>query len=497
MLFGLCCAVVVLALLTGGATSSGFYGDVAVQFLSIPLLMTALWPGFGSDGDLKRKARIALAVCSICALVVFIQVCPLPFDVWAGRNALLPGGDETRFGAYHPGWSPLSITPQATWAAAVSLLVPLSVFASVMQLDLTRRMQLCWLLLGFGAISLVLGFLQVAQGPDSPLRLYAESSDAVGFFGNRNLFAAFLNVTLILSALWLMRTMDAFWDARALNSSSIVGFAAATALLAVIVAGQMLARSRAGAVLTIAALAALALLFLLHGRSQNRPERLHRKTRARRLPLAVPVFAAVFALQAGLGRIIERFETDVADNLRIPLNVTTFETAFKALPFGTGLGSFVPVYATVEKSQDAISEFANRAHDDLAEFLLETGLVGAGLVVFFLIWLARRSHAVWRHPKSDEDPQQSLLLRASTLVLILLLAHSLVDYPLRTTALSAVFALFCGFLAAPAYAPFRDEPKPRQRRVVAETLKAGPQTVDEPSADIKWPLSWQVNGKPT
>ncbi len=175
MLFGLCCAVVLLALVTGGGTSSGFYGDVAVQFLSIPLLITALWPAFGVEGDQKKKARVALAVCSICALVVFMQVCPLPFDVWAGRNALLPGGDETRFGAYHPGWSPLSITPQATWAAAVSLLVPLSVFASVMQLDLTRRMQLCWLLLGIGALSLALGFLQVAQGPDSPLRFYDET----------------------------------------------------------------------------------------------------------------------------------------------------------------------------------------------------------------------------------------------------------------------------------------------------------------------------------
>ena len=39
------------------------------------------------------------------------------------------------------------------------------------------------------------------------------------------------------------RTMDAFWDARALKSSSRVGFAAAAALLVAIVAGQMLARS--------------------------------------------------------------------------------------------------------------------------------------------------------------------------------------------------------------------------------------------------------------
>ena len=211
MFFGLCCAVVVLALVAGGGTHSGFYGDVAVQFLSIPLLLTALWPAFTGDGDHKKRARVALAICSICALVVFVQICPLPFDVWAGRKVLLPGGDETRFGPYYQGWSTISITPQATWAAAVSLLVPLSVFASVIQFGLRQRMHLSWLLLGIGAISLMLGFLQVAQGPDSYLRFYEDSStEAIGFFANRNHFAAFLNVTLILSALWLMRTMDAF-----------------------------------------------------------------------------------------------------------------------------------------------------------------------------------------------------------------------------------------------------------------------------------------------
>lgn len=497
MLFGLCCAVVVLALVTGGGTNSGFYGDVAVQFLSIPLLLTALWPAFDDGGDHKKKARVALAVCSICAFVVLMQVCPLPFDVWAGRMALLPGGDETRFGAYHPGWSTISITPQATWAAAVSLLVPLSLFASAMQLDLRQRMHLCWLLLGIGAISLALGFLQVTQGLDSALRFYEGSNDAVGFFGNRNHFAAFLNVTLILSALWLMRTMDAFWDRRALNTSSVVWFAAAAALVVAIVAGQALARSRAGAILAIAALPALSLLFLTRAQSPNRPGRDQRKTGVRRLYLAVSAFAAIFALQVGLGHIIEQFENDVADDLRIPLNVTTFETALKALPFGTGLGSFVPVYSTVEKSQTAVAAFANRAHDDLAEFLLETGLIGAGLVVFFLVWLVRQFDAVRRQPKADEDPLQLLLLRASTLILTLLLAHSLVDYPLRTTALSAVFAIFCGFLAGPAYAPFRGEPRPRQRRAAAEPPKAVPQTADELSPGIQWPMSWQNNEKQT
>ena len=64
-------------------------------------------------------------------------------------------------------------------------------------------MSLCWLILGLGAVSLLLGFLQMTQGPASDLRFYevTNPSEAVGFFANRNHFAALLNVTLIVSAL--------------------------------------------------------------------------------------------------------------------------------------------------------------------------------------------------------------------------------------------------------------------------------------------------------
>ena len=112
-----------------------------------------------------------------------------------------------------------------------------------------------------------------------------------------------------------------------------------------------------------------------------------------------------------------------------------------------------------KSSQDVAAAFANRAHNDFAELFLETGLIGICVITFFSIWLVRRSYAVWSRHKTDEDPGQSLLLRASTLIVVLLLAHSLVDYPLRTTALSAVFAVFCGFLAAPVPAPYHDAPK--------------------------------------
>lgn len=48
--------------------------------------------------------------------------------------------------------------------------------------------------IGIGPASVLLGFLQVAQGPSSPLRLFefTNLTEAVGFFANRNHFSALL-----------------------------------------------------------------------------------------------------------------------------------------------------------------------------------------------------------------------------------------------------------------------------------------------------------------
>ena len=60
-----------------------------------------------------------------------------------------------------------------------------------------------------------------------------------------------------------MRTMDAFWDRRALKYIHYrCGLQRPAPFSWPIVAGQMLVRSRAGAILAIAALAALSLTML-------------------------------------------------------------------------------------------------------------------------------------------------------------------------------------------------------------------------------------------
>ncbi|MGO8781354.1 MAG: O-antigen ligase family protein [Rhodomicrobium sp.] len=478
MLFYLCGVVLASAVIAGGGTHNGFLGDVAIQLLAIPLLCMALWPAFSAANPHRKRAQLALALCGIAAFTAAIELLPLPFAYWSG-SAALPAADAA-------GTRTISLTPAASWAAALSLIVPLSIFGSAIQLRFRQRLSLAFLLAGLGAASLALGFLQVAQGQASGLRFYAitNPTEAVGFFANRNHFAALLNVTLVLAAVWLWIAADASLKSRTAASRSILWFAAATAFLVADVAGLAMARSRAGMLFAMLALAGIVAMAL---KQRHLAQEGRRRLHAGRVSFAAALFAVLFAIQFGLGSMLSRFEGDPLEDLRFALNRTTFSTVFDTLPFGTGLGSFVRVYATVEKQQDVFAGFANRAHDDLAELLLETGFIGACLLLTFLAWYAMRSFRVWRTRQMHGDAIEPMLERAASLIIGLLLLHSLVDYPLRTAALGAIFAFFCAILAVPA--PANHEREKQQRH--PEKPRVPARLAEKWGGETGWPESWQ------
>jgi hypothetical protein len=75
---------------------------------------------------------------------------------------------------------------------------------------------------------------------------------------------------------------------------------------------------------------------------------------------------------------------------------------------------------------------------------------------------------VWREALPDARRRDNLLACAATLALALLLAHSLVDYPLRTSALMAVFALATAMVIAPIAPPaaIKSPNEPAARKIV-------------------------------
>jgi O-antigen ligase len=113
-------------------------------------------------------------------------------------------------------------------------------------------------------------------------------------------------------------------------------------------------------------------------------------------------------------------------------------------PFGSGLGTFEPVFNAAERLSIVGPLYVNHAHNDYLEILVESGLFGAALVLAGVCWMLWRGWRVWRAREHDASV---IFARAAFIVLILPVAHSLVDYPLRTLALSAAFGLFSGMLA--------------------------------------------------
>jgi hypothetical protein len=435
--------LLIVAVLFGGGTRSGFAGDAMVQLLAVPVLLAGLWIAFDRLGN-KWWLSAGGVACGVPVLLAVLQLTPVPASLFRHEVADLAWSLADT--ASPSGWGLISLAPHQTWAAIASFIAPLAIFNAVAHLDAQSRLRLSCLTLALGVGSLGLGFVQIAQGSSSVLRFFetTNNDDAVGFFANRNHFAALLYVTLILAGAWFAHSVKVTLRAGRLQGHSVLVLAGTSVLLVAILAGLVLARSRAGFLLAMAAIAGIAAMIAARTPGSDGGEAGRLTTW--RVSAVLIGFAVLFALQFGLQRILTRFGADQLHDMRAAFTRTTLETAYQSLPFGTGLGSFVPVYASVEKVADVGVRFANRAHNDPAELLLETGIVGGVLMLVFVGWFLARTFPVWFRVSAGAEPLHVMLQRAATICVLLLLAHSLLDYPLRTSAMAVVFALCCGIL---------------------------------------------------
>jgi O-antigen ligase len=100
-------------------------------------------------------------------------------------------------------------------------------------------------------------------------------------------------------------------------------------------------------------------------------------------------------------------------------------------------------------------QITNHAHDDYLELWLEGGWPFFALAAAMIAALGWAAWGAWR----SRDAEDSLWAKAASISLLLVLLHSLFDYPLRTTAIEAVFAVLAAVLVS-----WRWRARPRQRR---------------------------------
>jgi O-antigen ligase len=119
---------------------------------------------------------------------------------------------------------------------------------------------------------------------------------------------------------------------------------------------------------------------------------------------------------------------------------TSAEAIRDFMPWGSGLGTFRSVYQLHENPVQVTNTYVIHAHNDYVELALELGLPGVLLMIAFLVWWVGTVWRAWRYTESG------VWSRAASIASGAILLHSLVDFPLRTAAISAVFAMCLALL---------------------------------------------------
>ena len=421
-----------LCLLLGGASArgAGLIGNALLQILAILIIAGSLLSR--RTPPLPSGARPVLAIFGAYLLFVLLSFIPLSADMWRdlpGRQGIAYGYDLL---ALQSPPLPLTLSWQQSLTSILWLLPPTALFLLVSRASPRERGRLLWLILIFCAVSIVLGVAQLLGGENSSLRFYqvTNRTQAVGFFSNANHFAIMLVCALPLAGYVAGRSVSSKGSRAERSSSLVMAGAVALFLLCGIgtvgsLAGYGLAVPAAFAAFLIYRKAAYGKIGILWGGA------------------AALLFAAFIGVAVAGPLNKERLTEELSGTpaSRAYMADTTLKAIKASFPVGTGLGTFQEIYRTFDDPFRVSREFTNHAHNDYLEVVLELGAVGALLILAFLLWFVTRSVAAWRASFEGTG-----LARAGSVIIFIILLHSVVDYPLRTSAVASIFAFACALL---------------------------------------------------
>ena len=422
----------VLCIFLGGSTR-GHWANMALQLLAIAILAWAALTR--CPVRMPKSGSTLVTVAGLTLLLIAVQLVPLPPTIWTalpGRNFVADG--YSLLGEPLP-WLPISLAPYQSLASALWLLPPLAILAGILRLGAYRMRWLAAALCAATFVAVLVGTLQVASGDPatSPWYFYEVSNFglATGFFANSNHMATLLIVTIPF--------LVALFGSRRGRAKSTQASASKTAILAggliVILLGLGLNGSLAGWGLGVPVVAASALLVMRLKRNWTR------------WLMAGVVLLGAASIALILSSPVQSNLITTGAEQSVQTRATIFKTSLAAArdfaPLGSGVGTFVNIYPRYEDPASIQPTFVNHTHSDFIEILLETGIPGMLIIALFLFWWARRSAAIWRSPTVNH------YARAATIASAAILAHSVVDYPLRTAAISAVFAMCVALMVQP------------------------------------------------
>jgi O-antigen ligase len=425
-------ALALLALLAalGGASRADELQQSFVRLAAIVVIAAALWP---LDFSAFRGAQRPMIGFGIVFLLLLLQLLPLPFELWArmpGHALYARVAVET----HSTGWRPWTLSPDLTLNALAGFLPAATIALLTLALDFKDRLQLAKLVVAIACASALLGLLQFAAG-GTTLHLFRTTSEnsAVGLFANRNHQAVLMACALpILAAVTSIRMRQE--DER---TNGLALSAAALLLMGLAATG-----SRMGLLLGAIGVASAAAIWMV------RPEGMAiRRLRSRTWLIGSGVVVAAvgsIALLVARSGSIARLAHNPVDETRIAAIGPILKAVRSFFPFGSGFGTFEPVYRRFEPDSLLSNIYLNQAHNEPLQLALEGGIPALVLLLLFLAWWV---HAAFRSVRPRGSASRRAMGIGMTATSLILMLSSLVDYPLRTPLLSSLFAIACVELA--------------------------------------------------
>lgn len=391
----------------------------------------------------RRSAGIRPAYWFLGALAgwILLQLIPLPPALWGA----LPEHHiylEAAAAAGQPQpWRPINLAPDHGWNALFALLPPAAVLFTASRLRMRDQGAVLMALILIVMASAILGLAQISVGGTEALRFYSgpPTEAAVGLLNNRNHHALLIGCGLPLLALWVQRGQAD----RAKRRLHTVLALAGGAFLALTIPTT---GSRSGLLLAVIALPGALLLAwpAIRGAAATLSARQRRLALGAGLAMLVLLIAAplVFARAESVQRL---FASDLGDEARVQAIRPLFVMIRNFLPFGSGFGSFEPLYRAYEPFAALNPGIMNQAHDDYLQVALEGGLPGLLFLLAFLVWWGRTTLRLWRRSGGEG----TALARLGSILLLLMILASLTDYPVRMPLIMVIAAQAAAWMLLP------------------------------------------------
>ena len=413
-------AYILIALIAGGGPQG--LGDQVIYLSSVPVLLLA----FSRLGQvqLDRWKRIIIGLWLMTLVMVGLQLLPLPVS-WIERLPMRSAViEDLNSAGVNLKSMPITLAKWATVRGFLAVTATFAIFLLAMTLNVSAKQRLLKLTVIAAVLMALVGFAQAGAGEHSQLRPfpYHHPIGAIGSFANRNHFACFMAMMIPFGILFASKAAN-----RGRQTEMVLWYAA----LIILTLAAALSFSRTGILLSL--MAFVAGFWIV-------PKKVMGSMRLA-VPLLVVGLIVLAVYTYAYSGIAARLAQDPLADLRFQY-LNFGEIVVGAYwPIGSGFGSFPWVYAPFEPVEAMTSSYAARAHNDPLQLAIGGGAFAVAMMAAWLIAIVALALRNFR--KSVAKFGGGMYVhRVASIALMIPLVHSLVDYPLRTMAISTTFALF-------------------------------------------------------